>query len=137
MALPDGADAMSVPVLTDAYAQALLTGSAGSWLTAGMLVVMHDSGYVFDSFLATPVPALNIVAQAPLANPFIAAGWASAPPVLITTYDLPRVTAGVLLCQDVSGDLVPRVKVSGVPDAYTPTVLPFWIVWQAEGIFRP
>lgn len=128
---------MSVPLLTDAYAQALLTGSAGSWLTAAMQVVLHDSSYVFDPFLATPVPPGSVLASAPLVSPFIAAGWASAPPVLITAYALPRVTTGIILCQTVSAALVPRIKISGTPAAYTPPQIPFWLVWQAEGIFRP
>jgi hypothetical protein len=128
---------MNIPVLTDAFAEALLSNLAPNWATADLHVALFDAGYVFDPVLAPVLPAANIIASAPLTGRTVKRGWAVANPALIQAYDLPRKTTGVCIGQFSGGNMTPFAKLSLLPVDFVPTTIPFWLTWQAEGIFRP
>lgn len=128
---------MNIPVLTNAYATELLVGAAPDWIAADLSVALYDEGYVFDPANTLPLLAANIIALAPLTGRVVKNGWAVANPVLIQDYDLPRETAGVCIGQESGGNMTPLVKLDLLPANFIPTTIPFWLTWQAEGIFRP
>lgn len=128
---------MNIPVLTDEYAAEMLLGVAVSWLTADLSVALYDAGYVFNPTNTLVLPAANIIASAPLLGRTINRGWAVAEPTLIQAYDLPRETAGVCIGQFSGGNMTPLAKLDLLPQNFVPTAIPFWLTWQAEGIFRP
>lgn len=128
---------MNIPILTDDYAHDLLTQVAPDWNLADLFVALYDGGYVFDPTNTLVLPAASIIASAPLTGRTINRGWAVANPVLIEAYDLPRETAGVCIGQFSGGNMTPLVKLDLLPQNFVPTTIPFWLTWQAEGIFRP
>lgn len=128
---------MNIPILTDAFAEALLRKLAPDWATADLFVALYDDGYVFDPSNTLPLMADNIIASAPLTGRTVKKGWAVANPVLIQAYDLPRETAGVCIGEFSGGNMTPFAKLSLLPPNFVPTTIPFWLTWQAEGIFRP
>jgi hypothetical protein len=128
---------MNVPVLTDAFAEALLRSTAPDWAVAPLFVALYDAGYVFNPRNPLPLLAANIIASAPLTGRTVKNGWAVAHPALIQAYDLPRQTAGVCIGEFSGGNMTPLAKLSLLPPNFVPTTIPFWLTWQAEGIFRP
>lgn len=128
---------MNIPVLTNAYAEAMLRALAPDWVAANLFVALYDDGYVFNPTNTLVLPAANIIASAPLLGRTLNRGWAVANPVLIQDYDLPRKTAGVCIGQESGSNMTPLVKLDLLPANFIPTTIPFWLTWQAEGIFRP
>jgi hypothetical protein len=128
---------MNVPILTDAFAEALLRSTAPDWAVDPLFVALYDAGYVFDPRNTLPLMADNIIASAPLTGRTVKRGWAVANPALIQAYDLPRKTTGVCIGQFSGGNMTPFAKLSLLPVDFVPTTIPFWLTWQAEGIFRP